>query len=184
MQNSDLPKANSSASQLLLHPVLSKRKGQKLSLKVQSQMESFFNSSFEEVRIHIGPEAASIGAIAFACGTELYFAPGYYQPETKEGLQLLGHELTHIIQQREGRVKNPFGTGIAIVQDELLEAEADQMGFGVTYSPWLNQPLCGKQKSTIDTLSIFSKGVDGPQGNVIQCVLEAYKSAVQGSKGA
>jgi len=41
---------------------------------------------------------------------------------------LLGHELTHVMQQRAGRVANPFGSGVAVVQDQALEAEADRMG--------------------------------------------------------
>ena len=41
---------------------------------------------------------------------------------------MLGHELTHVVQQRAGRVKNPLGGGIAVVQDLTLEAEAERMG--------------------------------------------------------
>jgi hypothetical protein len=41
---------------------------------------------------------------------------------------VLGHELAHVLQQRAGRVRNPQGSGIAIVQDVLLEAEAEHLG--------------------------------------------------------
>ena len=41
---------------------------------------------------------------------------------------MLGHELAHVVQQRTGRVKNPLGSGIAVVQDHALEAEADRLG--------------------------------------------------------
>ena len=67
-------------------------------------------------------------ALAFTLGTDLYFAPGQYNPETIYGQQLLGHELTHVVQQRAGRVRNPFGSGLAVVQDHAMEAEADRMG--------------------------------------------------------
>ena len=40
----------------------------------------------------------------------------------------LGHELAHVVQQRQGRVRAPNGTGIAVVQDHALEAEADRLG--------------------------------------------------------
>jgi hypothetical protein len=33
-----------------------------------------------------------------------------------------------VVQQREGRVANPFGDGVAVVQDFELEAEADRHG--------------------------------------------------------
>jgi hypothetical protein len=45
------------------------------------------------------------------------------------GQALLGHELTHVVQQRAGRVRNPYASGIAVVQDPALEAEADRMGW-------------------------------------------------------
>jgi GNAT superfamily N-acetyltransferase len=76
----------------------------------------------------VGNEATSIGALAFTHGSDVYFAPGQYQPNTANGLKLIGHELTHVVQQRAGRVKNPLGSAVAVVQDAALEAEADRMG--------------------------------------------------------
>jgi len=102
--------------------------GQPLPEPIQKKMESFFNTSFADVRVHVGPEASSIGALAFTHGTDLYFAPGQYNPQTTQGQQLLGHELTHVLQQRAGRVRNPLGSGVAVVQDRALEAEAERMG--------------------------------------------------------
>lgn len=102
--------------------------GQPLPTAVREKMESAFGASFDDVRIHVGPQASSIGALAFTLGTDLYFAPGQYNPQTIYGQQLLGHELTHVVQQRGGRVRNPFGTGLAVVQDHAMEAEADRMG--------------------------------------------------------
>ena len=102
--------------------------GQPLPEPVQKKMESFFNTSFADVRIHVGHEASSIGALAFTHGTDLYFAPGQYNPQSTHGQQLLGHELTHVVQQRAGRVRNPLGAVVAVVQDPALEAEAERMG--------------------------------------------------------
>jgi hypothetical protein len=96
--------------------------------EVQTKMESALGGDFSDVRIHVGSEVASIGAIAFTWGTDIHFAPGYYNPHSIQGQQLLGHELTHVLQQRAGRVRNPFGNGTAVVQDHALEAEADRMG--------------------------------------------------------
>ena len=72
--------------------------------------ESALGASFDDVRVHVGPEASSIGALAFTLGTNLYFAPGLYNPHTPQGQQLIGHELAHVVQQRAGRVRNPFGS--------------------------------------------------------------------------
>lgn len=96
--------------------------------EVRGKMERFFNSDFSGVRVHVGPEAPAIGALAFTVGETIVFAPGQYDPASPRGQQLLGHELAHVVQQRSGRVRNPFGSGLAVVADPGLEAEADRLG--------------------------------------------------------
>ncbi len=95
---------------------------------VRGKMEAALGANFSDVRVHVGPQAERIGAIAFTLGSDIYFAPGRYQPATIHGQQLLGHELAHVVQQRAGRVRNPLGSGLAVVQDRALEAEADRLG--------------------------------------------------------
>ena len=107
---------------------LSGSRGEPLPVAIQRKMEAFFGADFSDVRVHSGPQAHSIGALAFTLGSSIYFAPGQYRPETPAGQQVLGHELAHVLQQRAGRVRNPQGAGITIVQDVLLEAEAEQLG--------------------------------------------------------
>src|SRR4030095_14850884 len=89
---------------------------------------SALGGDFSDVRVHIGHEASSLGAIASTWGTNIHFATGAYRPHTIQGEKLLGHELWHVLQQKSGRVRNPFGGGVAVVQDHALEAEADRMG--------------------------------------------------------
>lgn len=102
--------------------------GRPLPADVRQRMESLFGASFGAVRVHIGPEAAAIGAFAFTSGADIHFAPGHYDPATHRGRQILGHELAHVQQQRSGRVRNPFGSGVALIHDAILEGEADGMG--------------------------------------------------------
>jgi hypothetical protein len=102
--------------------------GQPLPAAVRQKMESFFSTSFGDVRVHVGSQASAIGALAFTQGSNLYFAQGQYNPNTPRGQQILAHELTHVVQQRAGRVRNPFGSGVAVVQDRSMEAEAERMG--------------------------------------------------------
>lgn len=56
-----------------------------------------------QVRIHTGPEAEaaanSVHARAFTVGQDVVFGSGQYAPQTREGLWLLVHELTHVVQQ-------------------------------------------------------------------------------------
>jgi acyl carrier protein len=102
--------------------------GRPLPDAVRGKMEAALRADFSNVRVHVGPQAHRIGAIAFTIGSDIYFAPGRYQPDTLHGQELLGHELAHVVQQRAGRVQNPLGTGIAVVQDRALESEADRLG--------------------------------------------------------
>ncbi len=102
--------------------------GQALPEPVREKMEAYFQADFSDVRVHQGHHASTIGALAFTLGSEIHFAPGQYDPHSPRGQQLLGHELTHVMQQRKGRVRNPFGSGLAVVQDPALEAEAERMG--------------------------------------------------------
>lgn len=109
-------------------PLRQKAGGLPLPTDVRSKMETAFSADFSDVRVHIGHEATSLGAIAYTWGTNIHFAPGQYNPHTIQGQKLLGHELWHVLQQKAGRVRNPFGGGVAVVQDHALEAEADRMG--------------------------------------------------------
>ena len=102
--------------------------GRPLPDAVLQKMESFFNTDFSDVRVHVGPQAQALGALAFTMGSSIHFAPGQYNPDSPHGHRLLGHELTHVVQQRTGRVRNPFGSGVAVVLDQGMEAEAERMG--------------------------------------------------------
>ena len=109
-------------------PLRQKTGGLPLPDDVRTKMETAFSADFSDVRVHVGREASSLGAIAYTWGTNIHFAPGQYNPHTLQGQKLLGHELWHVLQQKSGRVRNPFGGGVAVVQDHALEAEADRMG--------------------------------------------------------
>ena len=122
--------------------------GQALPPAVQQKMEAVFDADFSDVRVHVGPQAQQIGAIAFTLGSNLYFAPGQYNPNSQHGQRLIGHKLTHVVQQRAGRVRNPFGSGVAVVQDPGLEVEADRMGLRAAMAP---MPVQAKPQGHIPT---------------------------------
>ena len=101
---------------------------QRMPEAIQRKMESLFRTSFADVRIHVGPQAGSIGALAFTQGSDVFFANGQYNPATPQGQRLLGQQLAHVVQQRTGRARNPFDSGLAVVTDPLLKSEAEMMG--------------------------------------------------------
>ncbi|WP_158627564.1 DUF4157 domain-containing protein [Corallococcus sp. AB038B] len=84
---------------------------------MKRKLEAMLGADFSDVRVHVGSQPGAIGAVAFTSGSDLYFAPGYFQPETAVGTQLLVCQLRRVLQQRTGRVTNPFGRGVALVPD-------------------------------------------------------------------
>jgi hypothetical protein len=97
--------------------------------EVRGKMETAFGADFSSVRIHEGPNAEAVGALAYTQGTDIHFAPGQYQPGAQAGQELLGHELTHVVQQSQGRVRaTRQAKGVDINDDAPLQREAAEMG--------------------------------------------------------
>jgi hypothetical protein len=96
---------------------------------VRADMEHALGADFSAVRIYQDGEAEAVGALAFTRGTDIHFAPGRYDPYGAAGRQLLGHELTHVAQQAQGRVSATTQiNGQATNDDPALEQEADNRG--------------------------------------------------------
>ena len=103
--------------------------GEKLEESTQQVMESGFGTTFDDVRVHTDEDAAksaaSLGADAYTTGRDIYFASGKYAPGSSEGQRLLAHELTHTIQQGEG--KTPSETTSASHREAASEIAADPL---------------------------------------------------------
>jgi len=100
-----------------------KRRGHQLSRRDQTFYESCFNRDLSAVRIHTDGNANQLAreldAKAFTIGQDIVFGAGSYSPTTIEGRRLLAHELTHVIQQGQDKVRNKSvrkRTGKAILQ--------------------------------------------------------------------
>jgi len=91
-------------------------------------MEVAFDQDFSDVRMHEGEQAAGIGAFAYTQGNDIHFSSARFNPKTREGRKLIGHELTHVVQQHAGRVRMPREEGAPINADPKLEREADEVG--------------------------------------------------------
>ena len=74
--------------------------GQPLPESVQAALESSFGVSLGEVRVHTDARssevAAGMGARAFTYGTHIFLGPR----ERATDLQLIAHEVTHVVQQQ------------------------------------------------------------------------------------
>ncbi|WP_148699513.1 DUF4157 domain-containing protein [Candidatus Nitrososphaera evergladensis] len=78
--------------------------GSPLDTGTREFMESRFGHDFSNVRLHTDEKAArsarSLNALAYTIGNDITFGKGQYQPGTRQGRELLAHELAHTIQQR------------------------------------------------------------------------------------
>jgi hypothetical protein len=106
-----IPVANNSSS----------GQSQSLPQSLQHQFETQFGQDFSDVRVHQDSQATvaarAVGATAFATGNDIFFAPGNYQPHTEAGNQLIAHELSHVVQQRQGQ-KPDVPQGMTKVETE------------------------------------------------------------------
>jgi hypothetical protein len=81
--------------------------GRTLDLPLRTLMESRFGHDFARVSVHTDLDSArsarQLKAHAYTVGSHIYFAAGQYKPQSADGLKLLAHELTHVVQQsRQG----------------------------------------------------------------------------------
>jgi hypothetical protein len=106
--------------------------GQPLDGALQEQMSASLGYDFSGVRVHTDAEADALNqqltARAFTTGRDIFFRQGEYNPGADSGRELISHELTHVVQQRTGRVgAESSGMAVRPVGD-AFEQEADEMG--------------------------------------------------------
>jgi len=97
---------------------------------IQMKMENSFGADFSNVNVHENSRSAKgLNAVAYTQGNNIHFAPGH-NPYSSQGQEVLGHELTHVIQQSEGRVAatTTSPNGLPVNDDKGLESEADHFG--------------------------------------------------------
>jgi hypothetical protein len=78
--------------------------GRPLEAGIRAFLEPRFGQDFSRVRVHTDAQASesarSVNAHAYTVGQDLVFAQGRYSPGSSDGLRLLAHELTHVVQQQ------------------------------------------------------------------------------------
>ena len=114
--------------------IVGKGSGQPIDAPVRQRMESSFGTDFSDVRVHTDPSAAAsaraVDAHAYTVGHEIVLGEGN-TPGTPAHERTLAHELTHVVQQRQGPVDgSAAGGGISISDpadrfERAAEATAD-----------------------------------------------------------
>lgn len=131
--NEILPSAHDPAVQRI-----GQGQGEKIDSSLLQTLEKEFQHSFGHVRIHkSGADADSAKALnahAFTVGADIYFDRGQFSPQTKQGLELLAHELTHVVQFDEGRLPSHGGEMSVSSPSDAVEVEAVAKGAEVARS--------------------------------------------------
>lgn len=96
-------------------------------------LEQTSGLDLSDIRVHRNSSRPrQLGALAYARGSEIHLGPGQEMA--------LPHEVWHVVQQKQGRVRPTlFENGTAINDDRHLEAEATSMGQKAVRSkalPW------------------------------------------------
>ena len=113
--------------------------GQPLEEGMQQQMGEATGQDFRNVRVHTDAEANQISrqldARAFTAGQDIFFREGEYSPRSTGGQELIAHEMTHVVQQKEGRVRHS-GSGVTVnAPDDAHERQADRVAKQVVSPP-------------------------------------------------
>lgn len=116
-------------------------------------VESSFGHDFGEVRVHADSQAAesarSVNALAYTVGRDIVFDTGQYAPETRAGLQLLAHELAHVLHQSS----NASAT--------LLQRQPREPGVCDSTNLGTLGPMFKKPESEVITLGLTAKMLKG-----------------------
>lgn len=104
--------------------------GSPLDTDTRADMESRMGADFSDVRVHhdsaAHESAKGVGAHAYTVGNDVVFQRDAYDPSSPQGRTTLAHELTHVIQQRQGPVDGTEAPGGIRVSDpsDRFEREA------------------------------------------------------------
>lgn len=161
----------------------SRRGGQRLSDSTRAYFEPRFGHDFGRVRVHTDSRAqqasAEIGARAFTVGSNVYFGQGQYRPGSSTGDHLLGHELTHIVQQSSALEAS---NAMQRLQRQLAPAEPEEQGSnsdevlceGAEFPPavvWFSDPMLERIRAD---KALMTFGSDGEPVALVQQALVAW----------
>ncbi|MEA5476391.1 DUF4157 domain-containing protein [Pseudanabaena galeata UHCC 0370] len=89
--------------------------GQSLDPNLQEKMGQAMGADFSSVKVHTDLQSdrlnQSIQAKAFTTGQDVFFRQGAYSPSSKDGQELIAHELTHVVQQSAAPINRQIDDG-------------------------------------------------------------------------
>jgi hypothetical protein len=159
-----------------VHDVL-RGPGRPIDTALRQEMEARLDAEFSDVRLHTGAtarrSATQIGARAYSSGNNIVIGDGGTDKHT------LAHELTHVIQQRQGPVAGTDnGNGLAISSpDDHFEREAEKSAHKALSGPArknhpdenvVERASAGPAGGTGDPAMIVQRATAASPGTIIQ----------------
>lgn len=166
VQRKSLNNAEHAEAPPIVHEVL-KSSGQPLDESTRTFFEPRLGHDFSKVRVHTdtlaGESAEAINAAAYTVGRDIVFGRGHYAPITVYGQQLLAHELTHVIQQRNFGGSIPHNLKIGPAHDGF-EQEAHAVSQSVEAKPQAAKAASALikphiQRGILSTIGGFFSGI-------------------------
>lgn len=112
--------------------------GQPLPPSLRASIEPRFGCDFSRVRVHDDSRAAesarALSAQAYTVGPHVVFGANQFRPHERSGLNLVAHELAHVVQQSGATVPDARSQW-AIDANPVLETEADRIASQVADGP-------------------------------------------------
>jgi hypothetical protein len=139
--------------------------GSPLSDDVRADMEGRLGHDFGDVRVHSDgaahESAKSVNAQAFTVGSDIVFQSGMYDPNSDSGRHMIAHELTHVVQQRNGPVDGTDAGGGVKISDpsDRFEREAVANADRVMSGP---APAADVQRSAETSSALSVQREDAP----------------------
>ena len=93
--------------------------GSPLTGGLKDEMEGRLGADFSDVKVHTDGKASdsakAVQANAYTVGSDVVVRSDRWSPSSDEGKKTIAHELTHVMQQREGPVDGTSqGNGISV----------------------------------------------------------------------
>ncbi len=167
--------------------------GQSLDTNLRNELEPQFGHDFGSVRIHADSQAdqmaKSINANAFVTGQDVFFREGMFKPNTRDGKQLLAHELTHTIQQARaastGSELNVSKPNDSLEQAAQTQASAVMNARGTIVAPGTVSNVIQREVHDLDAdTSATTSTTTSPTSSSAQSPTSSTEASPTASPGA
>ncbi len=102
--------------------------GQPLDQTIREPIEQAMGADFSGVKVHTDAQAdqlnRAVQARAFTTGQDVFFRQGEYNPGSRGGQELIAHELTHVVQQKDNHLSRsslPYKFHISSISQPTLQ---------------------------------------------------------------